>query len=212
MSQGNRDDGEMREEYDIRGGVRGKYYRAHQDRRRRSRRRVHKAPRSDSPWAIARSFSLGRRPRRRASPSAAPPTLPPCRRFSRKRLRPQERRAPVDEGHIAVGGLRGGGQRQALHSWRWLVRHWPGPSHFGVALKVEVPWDMANRRHDMKLELEDADEQLHDVRIAGGELGVDGCGTTDGGQRHAGQEPGDAASMQHGADARSARCVTARIG
>ncbi len=33
----------------------------------------------------------------------------------------------------------------------------PGPTPFAIAMKVEVPWDQANTRHDFRLELLDSD-------------------------------------------------------
>ena len=33
----------------------------------------------------------------------------------------------------------------------------PEPSPFGIAILVHVPWDQANRRHTLRLELVDAD-------------------------------------------------------
>ena len=33
----------------------------------------------------------------------------------------------------------------------------PEPTPFGIAILVHVPWDQANRRHTLRLELVDAD-------------------------------------------------------
>ena len=33
----------------------------------------------------------------------------------------------------------------------------PGPTNFAIALKIEVPWDQTNRRHQWRMELIDAD-------------------------------------------------------
>jgi hypothetical protein len=52
----------------------------------------------------------------------------------------------------AVGGklyILGGG---------WSIAG-PGPVTMGLALKIEVPWDQANRRHQLRLELVDSDER-----------------------------------------------------
>jgi hypothetical protein len=35
----------------------------------------------------------------------------------------------------------------------------PEPPNFGIAIKIEVPWDQTNRRHDILLRLLDADGQ-----------------------------------------------------
>src|SRR3954454_25236903 len=35
----------------------------------------------------------------------------------------------------------------------------PEPTPFGIAILVHVPWDQANRRHTLRLELIDADGQ-----------------------------------------------------
>jgi len=35
----------------------------------------------------------------------------------------------------------------------------PGPVPMALAIKVEVPWDLANRRHHLRLELVDADDR-----------------------------------------------------
>ena len=35
----------------------------------------------------------------------------------------------------------------------------PEPTPFGIAILVHVPWDQANRRHTLRLELVDADGQ-----------------------------------------------------
>jgi hypothetical protein len=35
----------------------------------------------------------------------------------------------------------------------------PTPAPFGIALKIEVPWDQANAKHKLRLELVDADGQ-----------------------------------------------------
>jgi hypothetical protein len=35
----------------------------------------------------------------------------------------------------------------------------PTPTPFGIALKIEVPWDQANTKHKLRLELVDADGQ-----------------------------------------------------
>jgi hypothetical protein len=39
----------------------------------------------------------------------------------------------------------------------------PGPSQFGVAIKIDVPWDEANRPHKLHLALLDSDG--HPVRV-----------------------------------------------
>lgn len=36
----------------------------------------------------------------------------------------------------------------------------PGPVPFAIAMKIEVPWDQANTRHQLRLELLDGDGQL----------------------------------------------------
>jgi hypothetical protein len=36
----------------------------------------------------------------------------------------------------------------------------PGPTPFAIALKIEVPWDQANRRHQIEIRLLDADGRL----------------------------------------------------
>lgn len=43
----------------------------------------------------------------------------------------------------------------------------PDPTPFGIAILVHVPWDQANRRHTLRLELVDADGQP--VAAPGGE-------------------------------------------
>lgn len=35
----------------------------------------------------------------------------------------------------------------------------PGPSPSAIALKIDVPWDEANKKHHLKLELVDADDR-----------------------------------------------------
>lgn len=45
----------------------------------------------------------------------------------------------------------------------------PAPTPFGIALKVEVPWDQANIKHSMRLELVDADGDLVTVAQEGEE-------------------------------------------
>lgn len=40
----------------------------------------------------------------------------------------------------------------------------PDPATFAIAIKIEVPWDEANKRHKLSLELVDADDQP--VRLA----------------------------------------------
>ena len=36
----------------------------------------------------------------------------------------------------------------------------PGPTTMAIALKIEVPWDQTNRRHQWRIELVEADGQL----------------------------------------------------
>lgn len=47
----------------------------------------------------------------------------------------------------------------------------PDPAPFGIAILVHVPWDQANRRHTLRLELVDADGES--VTAPGGEGGVE---------------------------------------
>jgi len=47
----------------------------------------------------------------------------------------------------------------------------PDPASFGIAILVHVPWDQANRRHTLRLELVDADGRAVTVPAAGGEEG-----------------------------------------
>jgi hypothetical protein len=44
----------------------------------------------------------------------------------------------------------------------------PMPTPFGIALKIEVPWDQANTKHRMRLELVDADGEPVLVPAEGG--------------------------------------------
>jgi hypothetical protein len=44
----------------------------------------------------------------------------------------------------------------------------PAPVPFGIALKIEVPWDQANTKHKLRLELVDADGQPVLVPTEGG--------------------------------------------
>ena len=46
----------------------------------------------------------------------------------------------------------------------------PGPNVSAIALKIEVPWDEANRRHTLLLELLDADGRKAMLPVAEGEL------------------------------------------
>jgi len=46
----------------------------------------------------------------------------------------------------------------------------PGPNVSAIALKIEVPWDEANRRHTLLLELLDADGHKAMLPVAEGEL------------------------------------------
>jgi hypothetical protein len=43
----------------------------------------------------------------------------------------------------------------------------PDPTSFAIALKIDVPWDQANRRHDFKIQLLDADGHPVVPQIAG---------------------------------------------
>jgi hypothetical protein len=45
----------------------------------------------------------------------------------------------------------------------------PDPTPFGIAILIRVPWDRANQRHFMRLELLDADGQPVDVETDDGE-------------------------------------------
>ena len=45
----------------------------------------------------------------------------------------------------------------------------PDPTPFGIAILVHVPWDQANRRHTLRLELIDADGQSVTVPAVGEE-------------------------------------------
>jgi hypothetical protein len=47
----------------------------------------------------------------------------------------------------------------------------PDPAPFGIAILVHVPWDLANRRHTLRLELIDADGQPVTAPEADGEGG-----------------------------------------
>ena len=47
----------------------------------------------------------------------------------------------------------------------------PEPTPFGIAILVHVPWDQANRRHTLRLELIDADGQA--VTMAGDDGGAE---------------------------------------
>lgn len=42
----------------------------------------------------------------------------------------------------------------------------PEPTPFGIALKIEVPWDQANRVHEWSLELKDSDGKPAKVEVA----------------------------------------------
>jgi hypothetical protein len=53
----------------------------------------------------------------------------------------------------------------------------PMPTPFAIALKIEVPWDQANTKHKMRLELVDADGEPVLVPTEGGieqQLSIDG--------------------------------------
>jgi hypothetical protein len=53
----------------------------------------------------------------------------------------------------------------------------PVPSPFGIALKIEVPWDQANTKHKLRLELIDADGEPVLIPQEGGleqQLSIDG--------------------------------------
>jgi hypothetical protein len=53
----------------------------------------------------------------------------------------------------------------------------PMPTPFAIALKIEVPWDQANAKHKMRLELVDADSEPVLVPTDGGveqQLAIDG--------------------------------------
>jgi hypothetical protein len=66
----------------------------------------------------------------------------------------------------------------------------PMPAPFGIALKIEVPWDQANAKHHMRLELVDADGNPVLVPTEGGAeqpLALDGEFETG---RPAGLKPG----------------------
>jgi hypothetical protein len=45
----------------------------------------------------------------------------------------------------------------------------PAPHPFGIALKIEVPWDQAEMRHTMRLELLDADGRPVSIPAPNGE-------------------------------------------
>ena len=50
----------------------------------------------------------------------------------------------------------------------------PEPTPFGIAILVHVPWDQANRRHTLRLELVDADGQAVTMPVPGSEDEGDG--------------------------------------
>jgi hypothetical protein len=82
----------------------------------------------------------------------------------------------------AVGGklyILGGG---------WSVTG-PQPSPFAIALKIEVPWDEANRPHEFALSLVNADGQPVVLPTPGGEAAVEVKGNLEVG-RPAGLKPG----------------------
>jgi hypothetical protein len=47
----------------------------------------------------------------------------------------------------------------------------PEPAPFGIAILVHVPWDQANRRHTLRLELVDADGQAVTIPVEANEDG-----------------------------------------
>lgn len=63
----------------------------------------------------------------------------------------------------------------------------PGPVPFAIALKIEVPWDQANTRHELRLELLDGDGQP--VALAQ-EPGGDASPLVIGGSFEVGRPPG----------------------
>jgi len=65
----------------------------------------------------------------------------------------------------------------------------PDPSPMAIAMKVDVPWDQANRPHEWMLELVDADGKPVPVRTATGEQPVRLAGRFEVG-RPAGLPPG----------------------
>lgn len=65
----------------------------------------------------------------------------------------------------------------------------PGPSAFAIAMKIEVPWDEANRRHKLQLSLADTDAQPVKIPTPAGEHPVEVTGEFEVG-RPPGLKPG----------------------